>query len=120
MNWKKAVGFGMLLWIFMFVVVSIFIAFKIYGFVWTEAATAIIAGIISFILAGYAKPKTYGAAAGYAASWLIVGLILDFLVTTRFNPNFFISWSLWLGYGLAFIAPFLQVRKSQAGSGSRV
>ena len=30
MNWKKSVGFGLLLWVIMFAIVSALIAFKLY------------------------------------------------------------------------------------------
>ncbi len=60
MNWKKAIGFGALLWVLMFVIVCIFIGFKIYDYIWMEIATAVISGVISFILAGYVKPRSYG------------------------------------------------------------
>ncbi len=33
MNWKKALGFGLVIWILMFVIVSVFIAFNLYRFV---------------------------------------------------------------------------------------
>lgn len=112
MNWKKAIGFGFLLWVLMFVIVSIFIGFKIYDFVWMEVITAVISGIISFILARYVKPAKAAAALAYGVTWVIIGVILDAIVTTRFNPAIFASWSLWLGYVLVLLAPLLAVKKT--------
>ncbi len=114
MNWKKAIGFGALLWVLMFVIVSAFIGFKIYDYVWMEVVTAAIAGVISYILAGYVKPKSFGTALCYGASWLVVGVILDAIVTMRFNPAIFTAWTLWLGYGLVVLAPLLRVKKAPA------
>jgi len=111
MNWKKALGFGALLWVLMFVIVSALIGFKIQEFIWVEIGISIISGVISFILAGYVKPKSFGMALGYGASWLVVGVILDAIVTMRFNPAIFTSWMLWLGYGLVVLAPLLRVKK---------
>lgn len=111
MNWKKAIGFGALLWVLMFVIVSALIGFKIQEFLWVEIGISIISGVISFILAGYVKPKSFGMALGYGASWLVVGVILDAIVTMRFNPAIFTSWMLWLGYGLVVLAPLLRVKK---------
>jgi len=112
MNWKKAIGFGALLWMIVFIVVCIFIGFNIYGSLWLDILTAIIAGFVSFVLAGYVKPNKAAIALGYGFSWVVVGLILDAIITMRFNPEIFSSWALWLGYGLALLAPLLRVKKS--------
>jgi len=96
----------------MFVIVCIFIGFKIYDYIWMEIVTAGISGIISFILAGYVKPQSYGLALAYGVSWLAVGVILDVIVTMRFNPAIFKAWTFWLGYGLAILALFLRVKKA--------
>jgi len=47
---------------------------------------------------------------GYGFVWVVVGLILDYFVTMRFNTEIFQLWSLWAGYGLIFIAPFLRIK----------
>lgn len=112
MNWKKGLLFGLLLWVLMFVIVSIFIAFKIYGSTVMHIVTAVIAGVISYLFAGKVKPNKMGAALTYGLVWVVVGLILDALITMRFNPTIFISKSLWLGYLLVLIAPLLQVKKT--------
>ncbi|MFA5412988.1 MAG: hypothetical protein WC348_00375 [Patescibacteria group bacterium] len=116
MNWKKAIGFGALLWGLMFIIVCIFIGFKVPESTWLNVGYAIVAGIISFVLAGYVKPKSYGMALGYGVSWLVVGVILDAIITTRFNPAIFTAWTLWLGYGLAVLAVLLRVKKESAVS----
>jgi len=96
----------------MFVIISIFIAFDIYKFVWMEVITPIIAGIVSLVLAGKIKPSKVAAALGYGLSWVVIGLILDAIVTLRFNPAVFTFWSLWLGYLLVLLAPVLRVKKA--------
>lgn len=53
MNWKKAIGFGALLWVLMLVIVCIFIGFKVPESIGLNIGYAIVASIISFILAGY-------------------------------------------------------------------
>lgn len=111
MNWKKAIGLGALLWVLMFVIISIFIGFKIYDIRWVKILGSIIAGVISFILAGYAKPQSAVKALGYGLSWVVIGVILDFIVTMRFNSAIFTSRILWLGYALVLLAPLLRVKK---------
>lgn len=114
MKWIKVIGFGVLLWILMFAIVSAFIAFDIYKFVWMQAITAIVAGIISFILAGKIKPDKLSLAISYGLIWVIAGLILDATVTMKFNSEIFLSWSLWAGYILILLAPVLRIKKSQS------
>jgi len=110
-DWKKAVGFGALGWVLMFVIVSALIALGVYGLSMMPIVTALIAGVISFILAGYIKPKNNNIALTYGATWVVVGVILDMIVTTKFNAQIFSSWSLWLGYALVVLAPVLKVKK---------
>lgn len=112
MNWKKAIGFGVLIWVLMFAIVSAFIAFNVYQGVLMGIVTAIIAGVIAFILAGYVKPSSLGIALAYGFIWVVVGVILDGVITMQFNPEIFGSWSLWLGYFLVLLAPALRVKKS--------
>ena len=114
MNWKKGVIFGVLIWILMFVIVSIFTGFKIYGSTWMHIITAIIAGAISYVFAGKIKPNKAKLALSYGLAWVLIGVILDALITMRSNPAIFSSRSLWLGYILVLLAPLLQVKKSQS------
>jgi len=112
MNWQKAVGYGVLLWIIMFAAVSIFVGFKIYDNAVMKVVTAIIAGVISWILASYVKPTSASLALSYGLCWVVVGIILDAVVTMRFNDQIFLSKGLWLGYLLVLLAPLLRVKKA--------
>lgn len=112
MNWKKAIGFGLLLWIIMFVVVSAFVAFNWYQFLWIQVVIAIIAGIIVWILADYVDIKNYSLALSYGLTWVIVGLILDALISYQFDNSIFTSWTLWLGYLLVLLVPLFRIKKS--------
>jgi len=112
MKWIKVIGFGIFLWILMFAIVSAFISFGIYKFIWIQGAIALIAGIISFVLAGKVKPDKATLAISYGLTWVVIGLILDATVTMKFNPEIFTSWSLWAGYILVLLAPVLRVKKS--------
>ena len=111
MDWKKAVFLGVGLWVAMFVIVSAFIAFMLYTPGQPNIIVAVVAGIISYVLAGFAKPKTLQNALQYGASWVVVGLVLDWLITTRFSSVIFQMWTLWLGYGLILLAPLLRTKK---------
>lgn len=112
MDFKKAIGFGLLLWVIIFVVVSVFIAFDIYNSTLMHIITAIIAGAISLIFANYLKPKNVQLALSYSLSWVIIAVILDAIITMRFNSQIFMMKSLWLGYALVLLTPLLRVKKS--------
>jgi hypothetical protein len=112
MNWQKAGGYGLLLWLVMFAVVSTFVGFKIYDNVLMKVVTAVIAGAISWVLASYVKPTSINLAISYGFSWVVVGVILDAVVTRQFNGQIFLSKGLWLGYLLVLLAPLLRVKKS--------
>lgn len=112
MNWGKAIGFAILLWALMFVIVSIFIGFKIYGYLWMQVVAAVIGFIIALILASNVKPGGAGSAFAYGLIWVVIGLILDAAVTTRFNAAIFESWPVWLGYLLVLIAPLFRIKKA--------
>jgi hypothetical protein len=112
LQWKRAIGFGALLWILMFVIISAFIGFGIYQGMWMELLGSLLGGGIAYILAGYMKPTSYGLALGYGLTWVVVGVILDAIVTVRFAPNIFTLWTMWVGYALVLLAPMLRVKRS--------
>lgn len=115
MSWKKVLGFGVLLWIIMFVLVSAFLAFKFYppkGPSWMAIVMAVVSGVIAYIFAGKLKPASLGQALGYGIFWVVVCVILDFLITKQFENTIFSQWTIWLSYLLVLLAPLLQVTKT--------
>ena len=112
MNWKKAVLYGLALWVLMFVIISVFVGFKIYENVITQVIGALIGGGISYFFVRKIGASSMLKALMYGASFVVVGLILDFAVTKRFNDQIFTTWTLWLGYGLVLLTPLAAVKKS--------
>lgn len=110
MNWTKAIGFGVLIWLIMFAVVSV-ISDWYQGNTWVKIVVILLAGAIAFFLAGYVKPSSAGLAIGYGLVWVVVGLALDYLITKRFNSEIFSLWSVWTGYALILLAPLLKVEE---------
>lgn len=110
MNYKKLIGLGILEWLIMFAVVSAVL--QIYNsHAWMKLVVAIIAGIVAYILARYMRLTSYTSAWACSMSWLVIGVILDSLITMRYNAVIFSSRALWLGYILMFLAPFAAVRE---------
>tara|TARA_Y100000310_G_scaffold266543_1_gene278078 strand:- start:29 stop:394 length:366 start_codon:yes stop_codon:yes gene_type:complete len=113
MNILKVIGYGVLIWVLMFAIVSAFVAFTIYENVGAQVILAIISGAIAFFFAGKVKPSKFDKALIFGLIWVIIGLALDALITTKFNEEIFRTWSLWLGYALVIIAPILRIRKGE-------
>lgn len=114
MNWKKGMGFGVLLWIIMFVVVSIFIAFDAYEGQWiSELLITIIGGVVAYVLAGFLKLKTTQDAFQTGLIFVVTSLILDAVITLRFNGQIFLTIWLWISYLLVLLAPAVRVRMAK-------
>jgi hypothetical protein len=109
-NWTKAIGFGALIWLIIFAIVSAVL--DLYqDTIWMKVLIALIAGFIAFLLAAKVKPTSIKLALSYGLIWVMVGVVLDALITMRFNLEIFKLWSLWLGYLLILIAPLFKVEE---------
>ena len=113
MDWKKGIGYGLAIWVVMFVLVSALIAFKVYDIKIVHYLAGLVAPILAYIFAGYIKPSDASKAIGYGIIFVAVVLIFDWLITTRFNADIFSSRTLWVSYGLTLSAPLLQAKKTQ-------
>lgn len=112
MNWLKGIGYGAAIWVIMFVLVSALIAFNINDIKIVHYLAALIAPVSAYFFAGYLKPNSTSNAISYGIVFVVVGLILDYLITTKFKANIFASRTLWVSYGLTLLAPLLQTKKS--------
>ncbi|MCR4280692.1 MAG: hypothetical protein NUV82_04730 [Candidatus Komeilibacteria bacterium] len=110
MHWKKALGFGLLLWVMMFVTTSIFI---ILAWVNTTAdiILAIFAGIFAYILTSYIRPLSTGTALSYGLIFVIIYIILDLIITASFEPNLFRHWTQYLTYIFILFAPIIKTER---------
>ncbi len=111
MDWKKTIGYGALLWAIMFALISFFMAYKLYPAENMDLIIAVITGVLSFLLAGYAKPTNINNALALGLSWVVVALVLDSLITLKFAPDVFGNWIYWLGTILVLLAPTLRLKK---------
>lgn len=95
---KNTLGFGVAIWVLMFVVVSVFIAFNLYENFLGKTVTVLISGVLGYFFGRSARATNWTTWAYTVASWVIIGLILDYLITFRFEPGIFGFKSLWFGY----------------------
>jgi hypothetical protein len=104
-DWKRAVSYGVVIWVVLFVVASIFVGFR--------AGENIIFGLIMIVLA-FGLSYYFGGKIGiknltiglqYGLVFALVSLILDLIITARFTTTVFSQWHLWLGYIGIILAP---------------
>ena len=111
MNTSKSIGFGAACWAIMTIFMFAFIGLK-QGSLTTGILSAIVGAIAAYWLAGYLKPAAMGKALVYGIIFVVVGVILDLLITEQLMPGVLKMWPVWFGYVLVLFAPLLQVRKN--------
>ncbi len=113
MNWKKALGFAVLIWIAVFVIASIFVALGMpSGSMTFNLILAVLSLVVVYLAAKRIAPATSGIAIQYGLIFAVVGIILDFIITTKFAPNIFSTTSYWVSYILGVFVPIFAVKKN--------
>ena len=112
MDYKKSIGLGVVCWAIMLVAMFLFVALKQDDSLVFQLLAAVIGGVATYWLAGFLKPATTGTALGYGVIFVIVGVILDLIITEQFMPGILGMWPVWFGYVLVLLAPLLQVKKA--------
>ena len=102
-SWKKGILYGLLLWVIMFALASVFVGFQAYDNVYGKTALIVLGGAVAAYFSWLAHAEQYSTSSAYALSWTALGMVLDWIVTMRFNPNIFLTKSLWVGYAVGFL-----------------
>lgn len=103
-NIKKAIGYGALLWLVMFAVISAVLpSYNAYW--WMKPVMAVVGLMLAYVFSRYENPKTMQDAFGYGLAFVVVGLVLDYVVTYQFAPGLFNDTIYWLSYLLVLLAP---------------
>lgn len=111
----KVIGFGILIWVVAFMVVSVFIGFKIStDNVWVKVITTAAVFVATLLLAKSLKPSSQGKALLIGILWAVIGFVLDLIITTRFTGMaVFSQWNMLLGYLLIILTPLLAVKQGK-------
>ena len=104
-NWSKAIGYGMLIWAIMALLVKAAYYMGIIGSAWTGIILVMIAALLSYSLGGRIDFQNGGQSFEYGLSWIIVGFILDLIITMQVYPAVVSTWFYWVGYALILFAP---------------
>ncbi|MBI5138914.1 MAG: hypothetical protein HZA95_03920 [Candidatus Vogelbacteria bacterium] len=106
-NIKKAIGYGALLWLVMFAIISATLP-SYNSYWWMTPVMSVVGLMLAYVFSRYENPKSINAAFSYGATFVVVGLILDYLVSYQFVPGLFNDTIYWLSYLLILIAPELE------------
>jgi peptidoglycan/LPS O-acetylase OafA/YrhL len=104
-DWKRAVSYGVVIWVILFIVASIFVGFGAEGNIIFGLIMIVLAFGLSYYLAGKVGVKNLKVGLQYGLVFAFVGLILDLIITARFTTAVFSQWHLWLGYVGIILAP---------------
>lgn len=116
-NWSKAIGYGLAIWLIMFVLMLFASGMSIYQSEWTQLILAGLTGIIGYFFASAIEQASEGQAIGYGTIWAGMGLLLDLLASSIVKtPAFFGFWEYWLGYALLLFAPWVQLQMRSPGT----
>lgn len=107
----KLIGYGGFIWGVAFVVASIFIALKVTSGWLMQGTTTLIVLLTTYFLAKSLNISKISEMLKYGFSWMVTGMVLDLLVTTKFNPNFFSNCYIYLAYLLMVFVTLLAVKK---------
>lgn len=116
MNWKKTLLYGLIIWAIGFVVASILIAMGLSSTGWfLNILMLVIMAVVVWAMTGKIEPKDAKSAIQIGTVWLVVTAILEYLVTYRTfvaetNPDFYRSWSIWVGYALILLIPWIRLQ----------
>lgn len=101
-NWKRAIGYGALIWLIMFAVAS-----AIYRLppLWMSVAIIVLMVALAYVFAGKVGVSTAMAGFWYGLTWAVTGLVLDAVVTVQFVQGLYGDWLYWVSYLLVVAAP---------------
>lgn len=118
LNWKKTIGFGIIIWVVIFIFVTILVGFKVNteAFFWW-LITEIVLIITTVILAKKLTLTKIQVALSTGLVWVIITLILDLIITARFTTmEFFNSWQIWVSYAIILVVPVFCIKKEMTQS----
>lgn len=114
LNWKKIIGYGIVIWVAVFIFVTILVGFKAEteAFFWW-LVTQIVVIITAVTLAKKLPLAKVQTALITGLIWVVVVFALDLLITARFTTmEFFNSWKIWISYVIILLVPVVMMKKS--------
>ena len=105
-DYKKLVGFGILIWVVAFAIASAFVAYNAIDTLIAKITVPVVVGIVTFFAGKNLKLKEPKEAVRYSIVWVVIGILLDTIFTVPFTGwGIFMQWNVWLSYILVFTLP---------------
>lgn len=113
MNYKKLIGFGVLIWAVAYVLAMAFYAYHVLGALWAKIILDIVVAVFAFFAACNLKKSSALKILAYSVVWVIIAFLLDLLLTVPYSGmGIYKTWDLWIGYALVLIVPLFAVKKT--------
>jgi hypothetical protein len=111
-NFKKGILYGVVVWVIMFVIACVFVAYKVPSTsTFFNIVLTVLSAIAVLIVAGFVAPKNFKQGILCGLTFAVVGIVLDFLISSKFAPGMFSSSYYWLSYILVIILPLFRVKR---------
>jgi len=112
MKWGRALIIGVVIWLIIYSLKSLMSDWSLTGIFSMHFFLAWINGLLAYLFTRLVKPQKVRLAMTYGLSWVIVGLLCDWLFIYHKNADIFSSRFLWFGYLLMLILPIFNTDKS--------
>lgn len=110
MDWKKLIGFGVGLYVVMFIYWSLLVAFGAGEAAWGWYLGFVVLAIAAHSAGARLGTKNVTEILKYSAGWVVIMAVLDFLISTRFTgPELFSAWQLYVSYAILLLVPLATV-----------
>lgn len=107
-DWKKALGYGAIIYAVVYLVVCAFIGMKIdpNTTIWAWAVIEVAFLATAVFLATKLGTKNINEALVYGLVWAVIMVVGDLVLTVPFTGiEFMYQWTIWLSYALTFLIP---------------
>ena len=109
MHYLMRAGYGLLLWMIMFMWVTILMfGFKMQSGIVMNVLAWVVSLIAVWYLSGFAKVKNLSDGIITGIIFALIGILMDWFITAKFSPGILSSWSIWVSYGLVVIVAGLR------------
>lgn len=108
MDYTKLIGYGIVIWVAAYLVATAFVGYGAGDLTLASVTTTIVVAVVTYALARRLHERSLGILLLYAAGWVVIGLLLDLLLTISFTGwEFFRGWGVWTGYAVLVIATLI-------------
>ena len=106
MNYKKLFGYGILIYVALFVYWSALIAYGAEQGIISQIVSLIIIAALACFAGHKLETKSVNKIIRYSVGWTVIVALLDVLFTVPFTGwEVFNEWSVWVGYAIILLIP---------------